>query len=74
MKITTETGLQRVLQAGDIACFKGGTWATWQVDDYVRKIAFPRRPFPAPLAFLYKMRRLLKSKFRKSPPASRPIV
>jgi uncharacterized cupin superfamily protein len=74
VRVTTESGLQRVLQAGDIAYFKGGTWATWQIDDYVRKIAFLRRPFPAPLAFLYRMRGLLKSKFLKTGSSARPIV
>ncbi|TWF53028.1 cupin domain-containing protein [Neorhizobium alkalisoli] len=55
VSVTTECGMNRVLQAGDIAYFKGGTWATWNVGSYVRKIAFVRRPFPTPLAYLYRL-------------------
>ena len=45
--VTAECGTQRTISAGDIAYFKAGTWATWQVDNYVRKVAFVRRPFPS---------------------------
>lgn len=58
--VTAEDGTERVLQAGDVAYFKGGTWATWHIDNYVRKIAFLRKPFPAPLAFLYRLRNMLR--------------
>lgn len=54
--VTTDNGTQRLLKAGDIAYFKGGTWATWHIETYVRKVAFLRRPAPAPLAMLYRMR------------------
>ncbi|WP_416796476.1 cupin domain-containing protein [Ciceribacter azotifigens] len=59
--VTTEDGSERVLKAGDIAYFRGGTWATWRIDDYVRKIAFLRKPFPEPLATLYRIRNALRS-------------
>jgi uncharacterized protein len=49
--VTDKNGVARTLKAGDIAYFKGGTWATWRIDEYVRKIAFVRRPMPA--AFVY---------------------
>jgi uncharacterized cupin superfamily protein len=55
-------GSRRLLRAGDIAYFKGGTWATWQIDTYLRKIAFIRRPAPAPLAALYRLRARLRRK------------
>lgn len=58
--ITTEEGVERVLRAGDVAFFAGGTWASWRVDDYVRKIAFLRKPFPAPLAIAYRLRNMLR--------------
>ncbi|RKE86498.1 cupin domain-containing protein [Rhizobium sp. AG855] len=58
--VTGEDGSQRLLQAGDIAYFRGGTWATWRVDAYVRKVAFLRKPFPGPLATLYRLRNALR--------------
>lgn len=59
--VTAEDGSERVLKAGDIAYFRGGTWATWRIDNYVRKIAFLRKPFPEPLAALYRIRNALRS-------------
>lgn len=54
--VTDENGAVRVLKAGDIAYFAGNTWATWQIDNYVRKIAFLRRPFPLPLALAMRVK------------------
>lgn len=59
--VTAEDGSERILRIGDIAYFRGGTWATWRVDNYVRKIAFLRKPFPEPLATLYRLRNALRS-------------
>jgi uncharacterized protein len=58
--VTGADGSQRLLQAGDIAYFRGGTWATWRVDHYVRKVAFLRKPLPGPLATLYRLRNALR--------------
>jgi uncharacterized protein len=60
--IVAEDGAERTLRAGDIAYFKGGTWATWHIDTYVRKVAFLRRPFPAPVAMLYRLRNAVRPK------------
>ncbi|SCX31241.1 Ethanolamine utilization protein [Agrobacterium sp. DSM 25558] len=57
--VTAEDGSVHLLQAGDVAYFKAGTWATWRVDTYVRKVAFLRRPFPAPIAFAYRLKNKL---------------
>ncbi|SCX21057.1 cupin domain-containing protein [Agrobacterium rosae] len=57
--VTAEDGSVHMLQAGDVAYFKAGTWATWRVDTYVRKVAFLRRPFPAPIAFFYRLKNKL---------------
>lgn len=57
--VTAEDGSVHVLHAGDVAYFKAGTWATWRVDTYVRKVAFLRRPFPAPIAFAYRLKNKL---------------
>lgn len=58
--VTAEDGSTRTLRTGDIAYFTGGTWATWRVDSYVKKIAFVRKPFPKPLAVAYRIRNLLR--------------
>lgn len=58
--VLTEDGSERILKKGDIAYFKGGTWATWTIDSYVKKIAFVRKPFPKPLAFALRLRNLLR--------------
>jgi len=58
--VTAEDGSQRLLKAGDIAYFRQGTWSTWRVDNYVRKVAFLRKPFPEPLAILYRIRNALR--------------
>ena len=47
--VTAEDGSERTLRAGDLAYFPAGTWATWHVETYVRKVAFCRRQFPAPV-------------------------
>ncbi|WP_105383606.1 cupin domain-containing protein [Neorhizobium alkalisoli] len=60
--VTAEDGTQSTLRSGDVAYFKGGTWATWRIDNYVRKVAFLRKPFPAPLAALYRLRNMLRPK------------
>lgn len=57
--VTAEDGSVHHLRAGDVAYFKAGTWATWRVDNYVRKVAFLRRPFPWPIAFAYRLKNKL---------------
>jgi uncharacterized cupin superfamily protein len=59
--ITAEDGTQRLLRVGDVAYFRAGTWATWRVDNYVRKVAFMRRPFPTLLALAYRVKNKLLS-------------
>jgi uncharacterized cupin superfamily protein len=59
--ITAEDGTERMLRAGDVAFFAGGTWASWHVDNYVRKVAFLRKPFPKPMAFAYRLRNMLRN-------------
>ena len=60
--VTAEDGSERVLCVGDIAYFRGGTWAVWRIDSYVRKIAFMRKPLPGPLTTLYRIRNALRSR------------
>lgn len=52
--VTDADGGTRTLRAGDVAYFRGGTWATWKIDTYLRKVAFMRRTLPAPASLLYR--------------------
>ncbi|MDR4307434.1 DUF861 domain-containing protein [Chelatococcus sambhunathii] len=47
--VTDETGRVTRLGEGDVAYFAAGSWATWKVETYVKKIAFCRRAFPTPV-------------------------
>jgi uncharacterized cupin superfamily protein len=60
--VTAEDGAERTLRKGDVAYFKGGTWATWHIETYVRKIAFLRKPFPAPIVSLFRLKKALRPK------------
>lgn len=60
--VTGEDGTSYTLRAGDMGYFAAGTWSTWHVENYVKKVAFIRRPFPSPVAALYR----LKNAFRQS--------
>lgn len=59
VKVTDETGRVTEIRAGDVAYFAAGSWATWEIDDHVRKIAFCRRAFPKPVAAALKLRSAL---------------
>jgi len=43
VRVTTPSGEARTLQSGDIAYFAEGTKALWDIDNYVKKVAFCRR-------------------------------
>ncbi len=58
--VTGEDGSERTLRTGDVAFFPGGTSAVWNVETYVRKVAFLRRPFPRPIAFAYRLRKRMR--------------
>ena len=45
VRVTSQNGAVRTLKAGDIAYFAKNTKALWEIDDYVRKIAFCRHPY-----------------------------
>jgi len=45
VRVTAQNGAMRLLKAGDIAYFAKDTKALWEIDDYVRKIAFVRHPY-----------------------------
>lgn len=45
VRVTSQTGTVRLLKAGDIAYFARDTRTLWEIDSYVRKIAFVRHPY-----------------------------
>jgi uncharacterized cupin superfamily protein len=59
--VTAEDGTERLLRAGDVAYFAGGTAAVWRIDSYVKKVAFCRKPFPRPLTLAYRLRNMIRS-------------
>jgi uncharacterized cupin superfamily protein len=59
--VTSADGTERRLRAGEVAYFTAGSWYTWRVDSYVKKLAFCRKPFPRPLTIAYRLRNLLRT-------------
>jgi uncharacterized cupin superfamily protein len=47
VRVTSENGVVKTLNSGDIAYFAAGTKALWEINDHVRKIAFLRRRYSA---------------------------
>ena len=58
--VRDHAGSTRTLVAGDTAFFPAGSSAEWNVEGYVRKIAFMRQPLPRPLLLVKRSLRLLK--------------
>jgi uncharacterized protein len=46
VRVTDSAGKTTTLRPGDVAYFPADSWFTWEVERYVRKIAFCRRPVP----------------------------
>jgi uncharacterized cupin superfamily protein len=63
--VTTDREPRRTLKAGDIAFFARDSKALWEIDDYVRKIAFCRHPASAQVIAL---RRVLGAMKRRALP------
>lgn len=70
VRVTDETGMVTTIKAGDVAYFAAGSWATWEIDDHVRKIAFCRRAFPAPVVKALSFKSWLSSALRGRPAAA----
>lgn len=59
--VTDQDGGVVYLETGDIGCFAAGTWAIWDVEEYVKKVAVTRRVAGDPLSRLVRaLRRLAK--------------
>jgi uncharacterized cupin superfamily protein len=50
VRLTGADGVTKRLGAGDVVFFPAGSSATWQIDRYVRKLAFFRQPVPRPMS------------------------
>jgi len=50
-RISIDGGPEQVVGIGDTIYFPSGSVALWQVDAYVRKVAFLRKPMPKSLSF-----------------------
>jgi uncharacterized cupin superfamily protein len=50
VQLTNVDGQTKRLSAGDVVFFPAGSTATWQVDHYVRKLAFFRQTVPRPMS------------------------
>ena len=59
--LTTAEGTREV-RAGDAVFFPAGSWATWRVDSYIRKVAFLRHPLPLPASWVLRAWRRYGSK------------
>jgi uncharacterized cupin superfamily protein len=69
VRVTDSAGTTTVLRAGDVAYFPARSWFTWEVDDYVRKIAFCRRPVPRVARLLSDLPSRLRKLLMRAAPA-----
>jgi hypothetical protein len=60
VRVTSQNGIVRVLNPGDIAYFAKDTRAHWEIDTYVRKIAFVRHSRSKQVTMLRGMLRKMK--------------
>lgn len=60
VRVTAEDGTEKTLSVGDVAYFTAGSTAVWEIDDHVRKLAFIRRPMPAPFAAAIRVKSLMR--------------
>jgi uncharacterized cupin superfamily protein len=67
VRVTSQNGIVRMLKAGDIAYFARDSKALWEVDAYVRKIAFVRHARSKQAA-------MLRGMLRKMQRGAAPIV
>lgn len=58
--VTAQDGTERRLVAGDMAYFRAGSEADWHVENYVRKVAFLRRPMPPLVSMAIRMKQALR--------------
>ena len=59
---------------GDVVFFPVGSSALWEVETYVRKLAFCRKTLPAPIGAAVKMLRSLRAAMRGAQPAGASLM
>jgi len=80
VNLTQFDGSVKRLHAGDVVFFPAGSSATWEVEGYVRKLAFFRQPVPRPVSLMLKaMRRLAgvsggAGKGMAAAPMAQPVI
>lgn len=67
------TGTPRHVTAGDTVFFPTGSSAEWEVDTYVRKIAFLRAPLPRPVQYARRISQSVKRLIGRSGGAKNPV-
>ncbi|MFC3690917.1 cupin domain-containing protein [Chenggangzhangella methanolivorans] len=72
--VTDETGATSTISAGDVAYFAAGSWATWEIADHVKKVAFCRKPFPTPVVAAMSAKRRLWKLLRRGPGIAAPVA
>ena len=72
--VSSENTPPKRLQAGDVAFFPVGTVAHWQVETYVRKVAFCRRVLPRQALPVIKALRWARGLMRRPAPAAAPSL
>jgi uncharacterized cupin superfamily protein len=60
VKVTSQAGEVRILKVGDIAYFARDTKALWEIETYVRKIAFVRNRHSKQVQALRQMLKMMK--------------
>jgi uncharacterized cupin superfamily protein len=61
VRVTSQNGVARLLKQGDIAYFAQDTTALWEIEAYVRKIAFVRHPRSKQVMMLRGMLRKMRN-------------
>ncbi len=66
VRVTDCRGVRHTLRAGDVGYFPYGSTWLWEVDDYVRKVAFCRHEVPRGLRLVTRIVRRLGREWRDS--------
>ena len=74
--LTTPTG-SVTIEAGNTVFFPAGSWATWQIDNYIRKVAFLRQTLPGPAGMMLRVWKRMVDRYVVKPvsvPVGRGLV
>lgn len=74
VSVTDASNKTTTLRAGDVAYFPADSWFTWEVETYVRKIAFCRRPVGRPARMLARVMDLIGGFVSRRPRSVAPMT